>query len=152
MSAYLQAVAVADAIGNLSVSGLTLKKLDTIPAQISNRDCPILIPNPDNYLTGISFSRESFGSQAQSRSSGNYTVNYILFYAQVGANRSLFEMEEGLIGMVDTLYSAIIDNTDLVNIDLLPGQLGRIGPLKYFTGSETYHACDIAFDVQYFVR
>ena len=66
---------IADAITGITVSGLTIKDVDQLPTAINQRDCPLLIPNPENYVSGFNVEIDSFGSGTGCKMTITYNLN-----------------------------------------------------------------------------
>ena len=52
---------VATSIAALSVSGVTLKDTDEIPEEVFSRHCPVLFPDPDDFITNLRIEPQSLG-------------------------------------------------------------------------------------------
>ena len=48
----LNSAGIASGIASLTISGVTVKGLSNIPDTISVSDCPIMFPDPDNWMQG----------------------------------------------------------------------------------------------------
>jgi len=83
----IQLVTIADSISKISVSGLTIKDVDQIPTSINQRECPLLIPNPENYVSNALIEVDSFGTGTDRKMTLTYNLNYILIHSMVGGGR-----------------------------------------------------------------
>lgn len=102
---------VADSISNLTVSGLSLKDIDEIPAKLEGRDCPFLTLDPDNPVTFESLDFVTTGGP-NAKKDAHYTLNYLLVYGQVGKGRTnKLESISGMISMAQLIIEAVIGAT-----------------------------------------
>jgi hypothetical protein len=138
---------IADSISKISVTGLTIKDINDIPTMISQRDCPILIPDVDNF---VGFNIES-DTLDRSKWTVRYRLSYILLYAQVGAGRTnILEQFSGMIAKATAIVDAVIGSTSLsgaVDWDATVGD-----PLTIEWGGINYHACRVVIGAVEFVN
>ena len=138
---------IADSISKISVSGLTIKDLDQIPQQITSRDCPMLIPDADNF---VSFSMQP-DTLNKSCHTIDYGLHYILVYAAVGAGRTT--VLDNYSGMI-TKATAVIDA--ILALSALTGAVDWYAsfntPFVLEWGNTSYHACRITIDATEFVN
>lgn len=152
MANYLNVTAVASSIAGLSVSGVNMRGLTAIPERIEPRDCPVLYPKPDGFITNLNVERVSFGAPMDARKTIVYSLNYRYLHASIGVDRGLFAVYEGLIANTDAIISAVIDNDNLSGtIDITPTGIDNIGPVQDPAGN-TFHGCDMTFVITVFVR
>ena len=84
----LEASAVATAIAALTVSGVnTIRDLDGVGVAYSDRDCPLVCPAVDKYLTLEDATQLTFGPDGLWQYT--YTLAYRFIQAPVGSDRSL---------------------------------------------------------------
>jgi len=140
---------VVDSISNLSVSGLTIKDMDTIPASASGLG-PLLIPLP-NFVTNFNMERDSYGGGSTAKMTVTYNLNYRLLFAQAGSGRDL-EYFDNMVSMVALLWDAILAIETLTGaIDLVPAGITNMGLINDPAEHE-YYGCDIAVRVTEFVN
>ena len=148
----LQIVTVADSISKLSVTGVTIKDLDGIPEEVSVRDCPVLFPNPDGFITNARVIRRSAGSATDASKDVYYTLNYIFLYSPVGQGRGLFQVFPQLVTKAAAIMDTIISNDTITGlVDITPRINGEIGVVEDTAGSK-FFGCMFAFDVVEFVN
>ena len=137
---------VADSISKLSVSGLTLKDIDAVPAKGDNR-AAILIPAPE-YITGATFTPETFGETTGFKTV-QYTLNYRLLYAAIGTGRTMtLEQFAGLVAMVAAIWDAVLaDSTITGCVDIIPEGVSGVGGAVSDPGGGNWWGCDMGFRV-----
>ena len=142
---------IANSITRITVTGLTIKDIDEIPQGLLNRDCPALIPNPDNYVNNFSVQVDSFGTGSQRKMTITYQLNYMLLYSEVGTGRTTtLEMYSGMLAkacaFLDAFYA--LDNlTGAVDFD---AELGD--PAIREINQKNFHSIDIRLVVKEFVN
>lgn len=111
---------VADNIANISISGLTIKSIDSIP-QSGNLITPILFPQPSGFVTDINPSRETFGTGSLAATNFSYTLHYVFLFTELGGGLSQFDSYSPLLKKVKSIWETIITNdsvTGLVDMEL----------------------------------
>ena len=140
---------VVDNISKLSVSGLVIKDMDEIPGSVDARQ-PTLIPLPD-FLTDYAMERDSFGGGSTAKMTVNYTLNYRLCYAPVGAGRPL-EWFDNMVSMVGLIMDAVMAVDTLGGtVDIVPAGVRNMGIVND-PGDAGFYGCDLAFKVEEFVN
>ena len=142
---------IANSIAAISVSGLTIKDVDEIPTSINQRDCPLLIPNPDRYITGARIEADSLGTGSARKMSLYYTLNYLLIYGEAGTGRvHIIDAYSGMLGkaaaFLDAFY-ALSALTGAVDFDAVMGDPGLTE-----VGAAMYHSIEIKIDVREFIN
>jgi hypothetical protein len=79
---------ITNAIAGLTIAGVTIKDMDEIPNAVTDGMCPILYPEPVNFVTEMEITRMA---QIVSATPWNveYNLTYILLYAPAGSGRGL---------------------------------------------------------------
>ena len=142
---------VTNSLAAVSVSGVTLKDVDEVKAGLTQRDCPLLTPNPDNFISNFSITPDAMGAGSGRKMTAKYTINYILIQAQVGAGRrDILENYSGMIDNAAAVFDAVVKTDNITgSVDLLP----RFGESYiYAMGGNDFHAINIMFDVTEFVN
>lgn len=111
----LAPASIATSIATLSITGVTIRDLSAIATEVFARDCPMLMPDPEKFLTGFSVTRETLGTDAVAVRNVKYTLNYLLFFREVGEGRGLFDYFQTLITLWGTVQDAFIANSVLSN-------------------------------------
>lgn len=105
----LAVTSIAGDIAGLSVTGLTIKDLNEFKDEIDHSDCPILMPAPQ-YFTDPKVTRVSFGQGSVAKTDVYYTLNYRMFYAEVGTGDGLSDHYQGMVELIADLMDAVIAN------------------------------------------
>lgn len=127
---------VADSIAGLTISGVTIKDIDQIPDSASML-CPLLIPQPANFVTDISVSFETFGSNGGAKINTNYTLNYVFLFCEVGSGLGAFAAFSGLITKLSAILVAIDSNDTITGaVDMKINSIGNIGVITDPAGNE----------------
>ena len=127
---------VADSIAGLTISGVTIKDIDQIPDSASML-CPLLIPQPANFVTDISVSFETFGSNGGAKINTNYTLNYVFLFCEVGSGLGAFAAFSGLMTKLSAILVAINSNDTITGaVDMKINSIGNIGVITDPAGNE----------------
>jgi len=142
---------VADSISKLSVTGLTIKDINEIPAGTDSRG-KTLIPKP-NFMTDFSMERDSFGGGSTAKMTVNYTLNYRMLYKPVGAGRqNVLEYYDDLTSMIGLVLDAVLAIDTLTGtVDIVPLSVTNMG-LVNDPADQAWYGCDFAFRVMEFVN
>jgi len=126
---------VTNSIAALSISGVTIKDIDEIP-DTARLLTPLLIPQPNNFVTDLSVSFETFGSNGGAKINTNYTLNYVFLYCEVGGI-SAFAAFGGLMTKLSALFDAINSNDAITGaVDVKINSVGNIGVITDPAGNE----------------
>jgi hypothetical protein len=126
---------VADSIAGLTISGVTIKDIDQIP-DTARMLCPLLIPKPDNFVTDLSVSFETFGSNGGAKINTNYTLNYVFLFCEVGG-MGAFAAFSGLVSKLSAILVAINSNDAITGaVDVKINSIGNIGVITDPAGIE----------------
>lgn len=98
--------AVATAIAALSVSGVSLKDLSAVPEVITQRSCPILIPNYE-FVSNLVGNSRGLGLGGASVYSYEYDVNYLLYIAEIGAGRGPADYLQAVVQKAEAIVAAV---------------------------------------------
>ena len=131
---------IADSIAALSITGVTVKDIDQIP-DAATMLCPILIPQPNGFMTDLDVSFESFGSNGTAKINIEYNLHYVFLYSEAGSGLNAFAPYAGLVGKIADIIEKITSNdaiTGLVDIKL--GSLGDIGIISDPAGNNYWGA------------
>jgi hypothetical protein len=148
----LQATVIATNIAGLTITGVTVKDLTAIPEEVQARDCPLLVPDADGFMSGLTVDVESFGLDSQAKKSVYYTLNYKLFYAPTGGGRGLFDVYQGLVAAATAVLDAIIAHSDLAGaIDTQATDIMSFGLTRDVVGN-AFHGATFGFRVREFIN
>ncbi len=126
---------VTDSIAGLIISGVTIKDIDQIP-EAARLLTPLIIPQPNNFVTDLSVTFETFGSNGSAKMNTNYTLNYVFLYCEVGG-LSAFAAFSGLIEKLSAILVAI-DSNDAISgaVDVKINSIGNLGVITDPAGVE----------------
>lgn len=146
-----QVAAVAQHIAGLTIAGLNHNYgLDAIHKAIIPTECPILQPDPEAFMAGLSFQRVTFRSSSPPSVELRYELHYDLFYKAVLESEQWFEFYGDLIPVAMAVLTAIIGAPNPVSdkgkMDLRPFGTPAFGPVRDFTGA-VFHGVKFVFEV-----
>ena len=143
---------ICDSISSLSVSGLTIKDLNEIPEAITGRDCPVIYPKPDGFVTNFEMVRNSFGGGSTAKMTVTYDLTYRLLGAPLASGRGLFDSYSMMVEKVYAFIDAIlmIDTMDGL-IDIVPADATAFGPVSDPAGG-MFHGAGVILYVMEFVN
>ena len=127
---------VATSISNLTISGVTIKDVTAIPDN-TQMLCPILIPQPNNYMTGTSMTFETFGSNGAAKMNLEYDLNYVFLFCEVGSGINAFAPFSGLMTKLAAIL-VVIFSSDAISglVDMKLNTIGDIGVIADPAGNE----------------
>lgn len=112
---------VTDSISKLSVTGLTIKDIDEIPYTVADRDCPIMYPEPLNFITDIDPQPVSFGTGGSGYHDVTYRIHYTFLYRAVGADRGSLTNYSGFVQLYEDVIDKMLDSNQLTGaVDVRP--------------------------------
>ena len=137
---------VADGISNISIAGITVKDIDAIPDSVTML-CPILIPQPNDFISDIQVTRMSYGGAGSELLNMTYSLNYVFLQAQAGSGISAFSTYAGLISNLAAIIKAVLQNDNINGaVDMEMKSAPSIGVITDPAGNE-YWGCLISFSV-----
>lgn len=141
---------ISDGIAGLTVTGVTILKVNEIPLAIDIRSLPTLIPDPNNPVSNFNLTRQSYGLNSEAAYDADYQLNYNLIYKPVGTGRNTLEAIAGAIeaavDVVDTvLASGVL--TGAATYDPVIGQSAIIN-----VGGVEFHSVPISFRITEIVK
>jgi hypothetical protein len=127
---------VTNSIAALSISGVTIKDIDEIP-QSAQLLGPVLIPQPNDFVTEFTQTFQSFGSNGTAKVDFGYTLNYVYLHCEAGSGISSFDIYAGLITNLSAIVVAIASN-DAVSglVDLKIASISNIGVIEDPSGNQ----------------
>jgi hypothetical protein len=130
MTVVCNLATVADSISKLSVSGVTIKDINEIP-QSARGLCPVVLPQPSNFLSDVAATFQSFGSNGAARIDLSYTLTYVYLHCEAGSGVSQYDIYAGLITNLAAIIVAILSNDALTGlVDLKLGGVGSVGVIE----------------------
>lgn len=142
----LSPTTVATAVAGLSVTGVTVKDLTAVPEEVFDRDCPIVYPNPANYISMDGVSRETLGGDSGALKEVRYTLHYTFLHHEAGAERGQKDAAQDSVSKLYAFLSAVIANSDtLAVINIVPDH----GPLQVVQdpSGKDFHGCEVSLTV-----
>jgi hypothetical protein len=148
----LQAAAVATSIAGLTVTGVTMCDISAIPEGVNPRDCPIIYPKPDGFLSGLSVEINSTGTGTSAKKTVRYTLTYMFVYAPIQSERGLFALYPDMVAKALVFIDAVLANDSITGcVDIFPQDIMNWGPVTDPAGV-AFHGAEIAFRVTEFVN
>lgn len=142
----LQAVTVATNIAGLTVTGVTLKALNAIPEGVDPRDCPVIYPKPDGFMSALEVEVNSFGSSA-AKKTVTYTLAYMYLHSAIGEGRGLFDVYEDMVSKVTAFIDAVLANDAITGcVDITQSGITAFGPVADPAGG-IFHGAQLSFVV-----
>lgn len=136
MTVTSQIATIASSISGLSISGVTIASLTTIP-ESATMLVPLLLPDPANYISGYTYKRDSYGSGSSGAKTSTYNINYVFLHSPVGSGLGAYAPFASLYGMVETILEAIFSNDTLVGlVDLTLQDVSGVGVVTDPSGVE----------------
>ncbi len=133
--------AIATGIAALSITGVTVKDITAIPESVKARDCPILFPSPDGWMTGgngePSEGSTTFGAPTTRLWTFNRSYKYIYLHAAIGSERGLKDHISELTIKADAILTAI-STLDVSDVDVKNMSIGEFGVLTDPAGNSFY--------------
>lgn len=146
MTFSLKLSEIADAISNISISGVVVKDVNQLSASwVSQPD--VLYPHPDQFVTGYSETFVSLLRGTNAPVDVSYTLNYRFLHVQVGETASLYSEYPVLVARVKTIIDAIqaVHAPYSGGMDMTIGDID-IGPKDDPAGNQ-YFGADIALNI-----
>jgi hypothetical protein len=143
---------ITNSIAALSVSGLTIKDMDEIPSGITARDCPMLVPDMDSFVSGLEIISDTFGAASVHKWTAKYHLNYLLLYAQAGTGRvNIVEHYSGMVQKAFAFIDAVVAADPVTgSVDSLAGTIGSFAIVEY--GGVSFHSCAVSIAIQEFIN
>ena len=133
---------VTNSIAALSVTGLTIKDVDEIPYSVTDRQCPILYPEPVNFISDITITPASYGTAGSGHFDVFYTLRYSFLYQKAGAGRGSLSNYQGMVQLWEDLIDRMIISDNITGcVDIQVAGSVSFGGLpdpsgEMFIGSE----------------
>ena len=140
-------------IAAISVTGLTIYDLDDLKDALDVSACPVLYPDPVNFVTNLRVEMNSFEITGGAKKTIYYTLTYIFAYAPAGSGRGLFDKYPGMVDLAADILDALqaarttISGSLLFDINTIAG----FGPVADPAGN-IFHGCQFLLDCQEFIN
>jgi hypothetical protein len=143
----ISAATVANSIAGLSVSGVAIKDVDELQDEFESRDCPVIFPVPENFLSAFDVERMAMSSGTANVWNVSYTMTYRLLYDEVGMGRGMFDVYDGMIDKAMLFVDKILVSDSLTGaVDIELEDVFNIGPVSDPSG-KVFHGCDISLRI-----
>jgi hypothetical protein len=140
-------VTIADSIASLSVTGVTIKDLNQIPDSVNDGDCPMVIPNPDGFVSAFELERMAMSSGASNVWDVRYTLTYRFLHSEIGLGMGLLDKYPLMVDKVmDFVDKVLISDSVTGSVDLTLEDISSFGPVSDPSG-KMFHGCDIMLRV-----
>jgi len=127
---------ITNSIAAISVSGVTIKDIDEIPESVAVRDCPIMYPEPDGFISGLTYTRDSTGPGSTALATVNYNMTYAYLHTSVGSGRGLFDVYDAMLTKVGLIIDAIIISDGITGVvDLTIQDVSQFGAVPDPSGN-----------------
>lgn len=153
----IQITDLVDAISQLEIAGVRVLDMDEIKPEVLARECPVLMPEPLNFVSNIIITRDTSGAASWAKKTITYTLNYVFLYAPVGTGRELQKYGD-MVKKAFAVLDAFISHDDLtVNttydeaVDISPVSVTEFGPVPDPSGG-LYLGCRMQFVVTEFIN
>ena len=144
---------VTNSIAALSVTGLTIKDIDEIPARVYGRNCPILYPEPLEFITGWEAEKKTFGRLTTVKWMMRYNLTYTLLYAPIGSGRGM-ELYAPTIAKACLFFDVLMESHPITGAELVvPVGISSPGIMYDVTGpaaqdAEAFYGVRLTIQVQ----
>lgn len=151
MTVSISFTAVPTALAALSISGVKILDIDKIPDSGLEMLTPVLFPDPANWISGISVTRETMGVSGTGKYDLTYSLNYVYLHAPVGGNISDFGNFSAMITKLGLICTELANNDTLGSVDdLTIGSVSEPGFIEAPDGG-IFHGCRLTLNVLEFV-
>jgi hypothetical protein len=143
---------LVDEIAAVTITGVRVRGMDNIPAEVGARDCPLLSPKPNDFVANLTITRDSFGTNdnADTKRTVTYDLRYVLFYTPIGAGRNLFDQYADFVHKAIAVQQAVAElesATDgVIDITCAPVVWGVVQD----AAGNAFHGCEFSFNVTEF--
>jgi hypothetical protein len=146
----LQLAAITNSIAALTVSGVTIKDIDEIPAAVVIRDNALLIPNVYGFITNFDAQKATLGEGVNSQWDVRYRLNYTLFYAPLGSARGMEHFGDAVSAALRVMDAVMIAVPVTGCVLLRPAGVSDAGPVADAGGNQ-FFGLQLSLDVLEFV-
>jgi hypothetical protein len=126
---------ITSSIAALSISGVTIKDVDEIP-QSARLLCPVLLPQPNDFVTDFAPTFQTFGSNGTPKIDLEYTLHYVYLHCEAGAGLSQLEIYSGLMTKLSAILVALLSNDAVTGLVDMKPEIGNIGVIEDPTGTQ----------------
>lgn len=142
---------VADWIKSLDwrimMPSLNVVSTDAIPETVHAQDCPMLAPQPGNFVSDVTYERLSGRHIDGRRAKLSYTLTYVYYHAPVAEGVSLFEGYRAALDAWSEIVTMLVENEDPTGAyDIRPTGTPAFGPVTDGAGN-VFHGFRLALAV-----
>jgi len=150
LAAFGPSISVLKADG--TTGAITILDSSAMASSINQEDCPVLAPNPDNFVTNLTAPRITFGGDA-SKKDWVYTLNYIFYYCPALEAPDLFSAYGDMVTAFAAILLYVMDNTQSIGgcVDFIINGVPYFGKQSDVTGTN-FHGAKIAFAVKQYME
>lgn len=112
MTVSLAVSTITASIASLSVSGMTIVDMSAIPPDVQGTRKQILFPEPENFITDFTITRDTFGMSI-AKMTARYTLNYTYCHVPLGTGRTGLDAYDEMVGMWVLLVNAVMNSDTL---------------------------------------
>ena len=144
---------IAQSIADIDFSDLGVSVVDIEHiAENTAFTLPLLAPRPDNFLTDIIFTRESFGVSGNEKMTLEYNMHWQYFHAPAGSGLGLFSVYGSMIDNLAGIIEKIMDNDAPSGaIDMQIKEINNIAIFKDPAGNDVL-GVDLTLNIKEFVN
>jgi hypothetical protein len=151
MTVTVNFATVANSIADIHFEGITVKDIDEIP-EAGTLQTPVLFPQPNDFITDVQASFETFGSGGMSKMNLQYTLNYVFLLNELGGGISSFDNYTRLISSVASIVKTIMSNDAVTGaVDIQLNGIPSLSPITDPSGNQ-FWGCLLSFRVLEFVQ
>ena len=126
---------IANSIAALAISDVSIKDVDEIP-QSAAMLCPVLLPQPTDFVTDFEPTFQSFGSGGTAKIDLNYSLNYVYLHCVAGSGLSQLDIYAGLMRNLSAILVALLSNDAVTGLVDMKPDIGNIGVIEDPSGNQ----------------
>jgi hypothetical protein len=126
---------ITNNIAALTISGVNIKDIDEIP-QSGSLITPVLVPQPNDFVTEFEPEFVSLGSNGGAKIDLNYNLNYVYLHCEAGSGVSQLEVYAGLITNLSAILVAFLSNDAITGLVDLKPRISNIGIIEDPSGNQ----------------
>ncbi len=111
---------VATSIAGLTITGVTIKDVTSIPSD-TDLTGPIIFPQPNGFISNVEPDSVSLGSMGAEAKNMLYTLNYVFLFTPIGGGVGAFAPYGPLVTLLTAIINVILNNdvvSGLVDMEL----------------------------------
>lgn len=149
MSSNVQIATITESIAGIDLPTIDIRDVNSIPESVVHY-APVLSPRPDDFITDLTFTRESFG--AGEMMNIEYRMHWQYFHAPVGSGLALFAVYGDMVSNLAKIIEKIADTVKIEGaIDVKIDNINRIAVLKDASNND-FHGVELSLLVTEFIN